>query len=233
MRDELVERFLPLARSIAMRFAARSESFEDLQQVAAIGLIKALDRYDPSRGAFSSFAVPTISGEIKRYFRDRTWSVRPPRDLQELTLRVDKCAEKLARTLQRVPTVRELADEVGVDEEAILEARYARQAKTGASMQARIGGDSDAVTLEDLLGGEDRELAIAEERVVLDRLLNAVSERERRVLRMRFELDMTQAEIGEILGVSQMQISRIIRQAIARMQIVARAGERDEVAVAA
>ena len=225
-RELLVERFLPLARSIALRFSTRRDTLEDLLQVATIGLINAVDRFDPARGvAFSTYAVPTISGEIKRYFRDRTWSVRPPRALQELALRVDAAVVELTED-GHAPTVAELARKLDEPAEHVLEALHAHHARYGVSMQAQLGSDDDGVArLEDRLGLDDRAYDVAEERVVLERLLRMVTNRDRRVLRMHFELDMTQREIGEVLGVSQMQVSRIIRHALRRMRIGAARSE--------
>ncbi len=225
-RELLIERFLPLARSIALRFSTRRDTLEDLLQVATIGLINAVDRFDPSRGvAFSTYAVPTISGEIKRYFRDRTWSVRPPRALQELALRVDAAVVELTEDAH-APTVAELARKLDEPEEHVLEALHAHHARYAVSMQAQLGSEDDGVArLEDRLGLDDEAYDVAEERVVLERLLRMVTERDRRVLRMHFDLDMTQREIGEVLGVSQMQVSRIIRHALRRMRIGATRSE--------
>jgi RNA polymerase sigma-B factor len=223
LRDEIVERFLPLARSVTLRFRGRHESMEDLHQVAALGLIKAVDRFDPRQGtAFSSYAVPTIAGELKRYFRDRTWSVRPPRDLLENTLRVDRAIERLSAELQRPPTIAEISAELGtLDEEAVLETRYASRAQHASSLDAPIDVDDEGSSLGDRIGVEDKGFSLAEDRTTITRLLRGVSERERMVLGMRFVEDRTQAEIGDALGVSQMQISRIIRRAMARLEIVA------------
>jgi len=219
-REQLIERFLPLARSIALRFSTRRDTLEDLLQVATIGLINAVDRFDPARGvAFSTYAVPTISGEIKRYFRDRTWAVRPPRALQELALRVDAAVAALTED-KRAPMVSEIARKLDEPEELVLEALHAHHARYGVSMQAQLGSeDDDGGRLEDRLGVDDDAFEVAEERVVLERLMRMVTERDRRVLRMHFELDMTQREIGEVLGVSQMQVSRIIRHALRRMRL--------------
>lgn len=226
VRDQLIERFLPLARSIALRFSTRRDTLEDLLQVATIGLINAVDRFDPARGAaFSTYAVPTISGEIKRYFRDRTWAVRPPRALQELALRVDAAVVALTED-RRAPTVAEIARKLDEPEERVLEALHAHHARYGVSMQAQLGSDDDdSGRLEDRLGIDDDAFEVAEERVVLERLMRMVTERDRRVLRMHFELDMTQREIGEVLGVSQMQVSRIIRHALRRMRLGAARSE--------
>jgi RNA polymerase sigma-B factor len=222
-RELLVERFLPLARQLARRYQRPEEPFDDLFQVACLGLVKAIDRFDLGRDvAFSSYAVPTILGEIKRYFRDRTWSVRVPRDLQELALRVDRKVTELSTDLRRQPTVPEIAAAVGIDEEEVLEAVEAMAAYRTASLSLPRGGDDDGEeTLGDTLGTSEEGFAHAEDRATLDRLLQVVSPREREVLRLRFEQDLTQAEIGERIGVSQMQVSRIIRQALSRLRTVA------------
>jgi RNA polymerase sigma-B factor len=222
-RDTLVERFLPLARQLARRYQRPEEPFDDLFQVACVGLVNAIERFDLGREvAFSSYAVPTILGEIKRYFRDRTWSVRVPRDLQELALKVDRVAVELDLELHRGPTVAELAAEVGAGEEAVLEALEASGAYRAASLQAPWGVDDDAGhTLGDAIGIEERGFAAAEDRATIERLLRVITPREREVLRLRFGHDLTQAEIGEHVGVSQMQVSRIIRQAVSRLRAYA------------
>jgi len=194
--------------------------------VACFGLVKAVDRFDADRGvAFTSFAVPTILGEIKRHFRDRTWSVRVPRDLQELSLRVDRTAVAMAEQLQRSPTVPELADRLDVTEEEILEAMEASGAYRAASLSAPRGGEDQADTLADVVGTEEHGYTAAEDRATIERLMQSVTPREREVLRLRFEEDLTQAEIGERIGVSQMQVSRLIRQSVARLRAAARTDE--------
>jgi RNA polymerase sigma-B factor len=225
-REMLVERFLPLARQLARRYERPEEPFDDLFQVACLGLVKAIDRFDLGRDvAFSSYAVPTILGEIKRYFRDRTWSVRVPRDLQELALRVERKVAELSTGLRRQPTVAEIAAAVGAEQEQVLEALEASAAYRATSLSLPRGDDDEAgETLGDTLGTPEEGFGLAEDRATLDRLLQTVSQREREVLRLRFEEDLTQAEIGERIGVSQMQVSRIIRQSIARLRTVARTG---------
>jgi RNA polymerase sigma-B factor len=221
-RDQLVERFLPLARQLARRYQRAGEPLDDLLQVASLGLIKAIDRFDPDREiAFSSYAVPTILGEIKRYFRDRTWAVRVPRDLQELTLKVDRAVGELSEDLRRQPSVGEIAAAVRAEEE-VLEALQAGGAYRAVSFDApRAGGEEEAATLGDSVGVDEHGFARAEERATLQQLMTTVTPREREVLRMRFEQDMTQAEIGAVVGVSQMQVSRVIRQAITRLRAAA------------
>ena len=225
-REQLVERFLPLARQLARRYQRATEPLDDLLQVASMGLIKAVDRFDADRDiAFSSYAVPTILGEIKRHFRDRTWAVRVPRDLQELTLKVDRAVGELSEELRRQPSVAEIGEAVGADEEDVLEALQAGGAYRAVSFEAprgsNGGADEDVTTLADSIGVDEDGFNRAEERATLERLLASVTPREREVLRMRFEEDMTQAEIGAVIGVSQMQVSRVIRQALARLRAAA------------
>jgi RNA polymerase sigma-B factor len=223
-REQLIERFLPLARQLARRYQRASEPLDDLLQVASMGLIKAIDRFDADREiAFSSYAVPTILGEIKRHFRDRTWAVRVPRDLQELTLKVDRAVGDLSEALRRQPSVAEIGEAVGAEEEEVLEALQAGGAYRAVSFEAPRGSgdDEEVATLADSIGVDEAGFDRAEERATLARLLSTVTPREREVLRMRFEEDMTQAEIGAVIGVSQMQVSRVIRQAIARLRAAA------------
>jgi RNA polymerase sigma-B factor len=221
-RAQLIERFLPLARSLARRYERGSEPLEDLVQVASVALVKAIDRYDPARGyAFSSFAVPTIAGELKRHFRDQTWMVRPPRGIQEVTLRVEGALARLTQQLDRSPTTSELAAAVDVGDEQILEAMQARSARGALSLHAPQGEPGEAMTLQDTLGAEDPDIERAEQRAQLDRLMTEISPRAREMLRMRFEEDMTQAEIGAAIGISQMQVSRILRQTISKLREIA------------
>ncbi len=219
LREALVERFLPLARSIAKRYRKAEEPFDDLLQVASLGLLKAVDRFDPARGiAFSSFAVPTIVGELRRHFRDRCWSVRPPRELQERALEVDKYRTELTTRLGRSPSVRELGQALELDDEQVLEALQAQQGMRAASLDAPRGsGEDNDATLADVHGTLDPELARAEHRATLARLFERLDEREQRVLFLRFEEDLTQEQIGARVGVSQMQVSRIIRGAVAKL----------------
>ncbi|MGH2841069.1 MAG: SigB/SigF/SigG family RNA polymerase sigma factor [Solirubrobacteraceae bacterium] len=221
-RDQLVDRFLPLARQLARRYQRASEPLDDLLQVASIGLIKAIDRFDPDREiAFSSYAVPTILGEIKRHFRDKTWAVRVPRDLQELTLKVDRAVAELSDDLQRQPSVEEIAGTVGATDEEVLEALQAGGAYRAISFDMPRGGEEDKTgggTIADSIGVDEEGFDRAEDRATLANLLGSVTPRERDVLRMRFEEDMTQAEIGAVIGVSQMQVSRLIRKAISDLR---------------
>ena len=218
-RDELAARYLPLARSLARRYSRSGEPMDDLVQVASLGLVKAIDRFDPAQGtAFSSYAVPTIVGELKRHFRDRTWTVRPPRALQERTLRVEHAITELSHQLDRAPTVGELATELDSSQEEILEALQARDGRSGVSLEATGNGDEDRPALQDTLGSIDDGFSTAESRATLDSMMAGLPPRSREVLRLRFELDLTQAQIGERVGVSQMQVSRLIRHALTYMR---------------
>ena len=223
-RDELIERYMPLAHHLARRYQRGSDNFEDIAQVAAVWLINAVDRFDPARGmVFSSFAVPTISGEIKRYFRDRTWAIRPPRALQENVLRLERTIEQFTTDHGRPPTIKDLMARLdGLDEEHILEALQVRRAASTTSLDASVASrDGSDFALGDSIGSTDDGFDQAEQRTLLEGLMRYVSPREREILRMRFAQDMTQAEIGEIVGVSQMQVSRILRGSIARMSVLA------------
>ena len=219
-RDLLVERYLPLARRLARRYQHTDEPIEDLVQVASIGLLKAVDRFDCSREVmFSSYAVPTILGELKRHFRDRTWSVRVPRDLQELALRVDQTVTRLSLGQRRSPSVGEVARAVDASEEQVLEALEAMGAYRAGSLDApRSNRDEETETVAEALGSDDTGFDRAEERATLEPLLGQIGERERRVLELRFGDDLTQAEIGERIGVSQMQVSRLLRKSVQRLR---------------
>lgn len=222
-RDELIERWLPLARSVARRYQRSDVPLDDLEQVASFALVKAVDRFDPAQGnAFSSYAVPTIVGELKRYFRDHGWAVRPPRGLQELTLRVESTITRLTTQLDRPPILRELAAATDNTQQEILDALQARSSRDTLSLQAPQGGGHDPQTaLQDMLGDRDGGYARAEMRVFLDNVMIVLPGRTREILRLRFEEDLTQGEIGELFNISQMQISRIIRQALARLRVIA------------
>jgi RNA polymerase sigma-B factor len=219
-REELVERFLPLARQLARRYQRGGEPLDDLVQVASLGLLKAIDRFEPDRPtAFSSFAVPTILGELKRHFRDRGWSVRVPRDLQEMTVRVDRTAEELASQLGRAPTPAEIAEHIGTTTEQVLEAREAAGAYRAVSLDRPREEDEDDGS--EWMGIEDPGYGLAEDAATVERLMAVLTDREREVLRLRFGEDLTQSEIGARVGVSQMHVSRLIRQAIARLRSAA------------
>jgi RNA polymerase sigma-B factor len=217
-RDTLIERYLPLARHLARRYKGGNAELDDLYQVAAFALVKAVDRFDPDRGlAFSSFAVPTIVGELKRHFRDHGWGVRVPRDVQELKLKLDRLVTSLTSELGRAPTPGELAERTGATLEQVVEALGAGSAHFPDSLDRPAGEDGeDSVGL--LLGGEDRGYEDVENTALVDGLLATLPEREREILRLRFEQELTQAEIGRRLGVSQMHVSRLVRRSIAQLQ---------------
>jgi RNA polymerase sigma-B factor len=225
VRDALVERYLPLAMHLARRYRSGSER-EDVEQVAAMALVKAIQRFDPENGAaFTTFATPTILGEIKRYFRDYGWAVRPPRELQELALKLEKAGSALTGDLGRAPTPRELADRVGVDVEQVLEALATDSAHHPMALDrpARDGEDEPA---RPLAAVDDRGFESVEDAVAVDSLLDRLPERERLVVELRFRQDMLQREIAEVVGVSQMQVSRLLSKAMARLQRHAEADRR-------
>jgi RNA polymerase sigma-B factor len=222
-RDQLVERYLPLARQLAARYTRGGEPFDDVFQVACVGLIKAVDRYDAERGvAFSSYAVPTILGEIKRYYRDRTWAIHVPRDLLELALRVEQVSQDMVTRLGRSPTVTEVAHRLRVSDEEVLEARAAGRARWANSTDERRGVDEDAPTLGDAIGVEEHGFACAEHRATLSSLLRCLPPRDRQIVLLRFTEDLTQDEIGARMHISQMQVSRVLRSSMRRLQTVAR-----------
>ncbi|MFL5878443.1 MAG: SigB/SigF/SigG family RNA polymerase sigma factor [Solirubrobacteraceae bacterium] len=223
-RDALVERFLPLARQLARRYQRGDEPFDDLVQVASLGLVKAVDRFDLDRAvAFSSYAVPTILGELKRYFRDTTWAVHVPRDLQERAALVDRSADRMFSQTGRAPSVAQIAETTGLSIEEVLEARDASMSYKATSLEAPSGSDGEEdYTLADRLGSSDVELSRAEHAVTLQQLEHVLSDRDREVLRLRFQEDLTQSEIAARIGVSQMHVSRIIRAALERLQATAR-----------
>ena len=225
-RDAVVERFLPLARQLAARYQRPEEPFDDVYQVACFGLVKAVDRFDVERGvAFSSYAVPTITGEIKRHFRDRAWSVRVPRDLQDLALRVEKVIGELTRDLGRQPSVDDVAAITDSEPEDVLEAMQASSAYRATSLDTpRAGGDDEpGATLGDTVGVIEEGYGRAEQRALLDELMRCLTAREREVVSLRFGQDLTQAAIGERVGVSQMQVSRVLRQALTKLRALAQA----------
>jgi RNA polymerase sigma-B factor len=228
-REWLVERYLPLARHVAARYSGGSEPIEDLQQVASLGLVKAIDRFDPSRGvSFSSYAVPTIAGELRRYFRDHTWSLRVPRDVQELAVKMGKVEAGLQLDLGRAPTAAELADRLDCSVEDLLEARDAAGANRMSSLDQPVNSDEEeGGSLADVLGEADEGLAHVERALTVDAALERLDERERTILRLRFQEELTQAAIGERVGLSQMHVSRLIRQALATLRDAAEPGLRE------
>jgi RNA polymerase sigma-B factor len=227
-REELVARFLPLARQLARRYQRGPEPLDDLVQVASVGLVKAIDRFDPDRTtAFSSYAVPTMVGELKRYFRDFGWAVHVPRGMQERTVAVQATVTRLAKELGRSPSVEEIAAELDISEEAVLEAFEAALAYDSLSLDApRPGGeDPDHSRFGDTIGEDDDRFELVELGATVAPALRALPQRERRILRMRFVDDMTQSQIAAEIGVSQMHVSRLIRRSLARLAAVAEEGE--------
>jgi RNA polymerase sigma-B factor len=219
-REEVINRFLPLARQLARRYERRDEPLDDLVQVASVGLVKAVDRFDPDRGvAFSSFAVPTILGELKRYFRDAGWSVHVPRGMQERALEMARAVNELSRELGRSPTTAELAEFTKLSHEEVVEALEAATAYDSISLEARAGDDEDeAHWFGGQLGTEDAGYELVEYTATLRPELRALPERDRLVLYLRFVEDLTQSEIAERIGVSQMHVSRLIRRALQRLR---------------
>ena len=219
-RERMIEGYLPLADSLARRYRHTTEPLDDLVQVARIGLMKAVDRWDPERGnAFSTFAVPTITGELQRHFRDRTWTIRPPRDVQELYVRVQRVRAQLSTELSREPNARDVADAIGCDIEDVVEALAAGDAYAPHSLDAPVQmDDGDGLTGADLLADDGREIAQSVDAAALWQLGQVLDDRAWEVLRLRFHEDLLQREIGERIGCSQMHVSRILRDAVARLR---------------
>ena len=225
LRDQLFVDYLPLAESCARRYRRRGEPDDDLMQVAWIGLLKAIERYDPARGTcFSSYAVPTIVGELQRHFRDHSWTVRPPRGLQEDVLRMERERAALVTALGREPTATELAHAVGCSVEEVLEAQEAAASYEAASLDAPTTRDDDeAAPLVDMMGGDDSAYELVESRDAIASTWKALPDVERQVLELRFMHDLTQREIGERIGYSQMHVSRLLRRALNRLETAAAA----------
>ena len=222
-REQLVSRLLPLARRMARRYRRSDEPLDDLVQVATLGLIKAIDRFDPAREtAFSSYAVPTMLGELKRYFRDNGWAVHVPRGMQERVMQVDNSMKELSRKLGRSPTAAEVAEAIGSTTELVLEAMQAASAYDAVSLESyRFGDDGDGETYAESIGVEDDRYELVEYGATIAPTLQALPARDRIVLHLRFVEDLTQAEIAERVGVSQMHVSRLIRRALDRLRTVA------------
>ena len=224
-REELVERFRPLARDLALRYTYTDEPLEDLQQVACLGLIKAIDRFEPGRGTkFTSYAAPTILGELKRHFRDKGWALHVPRDLQERAMAVNRETETLSKKLGRSPKVREVAKVLDCSVEEVLEATEAAASYEATSLNAPAArDDEESASLVDLLGGDDPAYELVERRDAIASTWRALPEVERQVLELRFMHDLTQREIGERIGYSQMHVSRLLRRALNRLETAAAA----------
>lgn len=222
LRDELVEAHMGLAAYLARRFANRGQPLEDLTQVAALGLLKAVERFDPElQIEFSTYATTTIVGELKRYLRDKGWAVRAPRRMQELYLSLSRVVDPLGQELGRSPTIAELAAEVGASEEEVLEALEAGQAYRFASLDAPRS-DAEGESVGESMGTEDEELARAEQRAVLTPMLEYLPQRQREIVHLRFFEGLTQSEIARRLGISQMQVSRLLSRSVAQMRSLAR-----------
>ena len=222
-REQLVVRFMPLARQLASRYRHAGEPLEDLVQVACVGLIKAVDRYDPQRGSgFARYAVPTMLGELKRHFRDKGWALRVPRPTQELALKVNDALGSLPAKLGRPARPRDVAEAIGVSVEDVLEAMEAATAYEATSLDAPRGAaaEDEAWTHADALGDEEPGYELVELGEALRGTLDALPARERLILRLRFERDMTQAEIARCVGVSQMHVSRLLRRSLDRLSAV-------------
>jgi RNA polymerase sigma-B factor len=217
-REALVERHLPLVRSLARRYAGRGEALDDIEQVGAIGLIKAIDRYELEREvALTTYATPNVVGEIKRHFRDKGWAIRVPRALQELNGKMGPTIERLTSKLGRSPSIAEIAGEFETSTEQVLEALEAGSAYAPLSLSAGPAGDDELDPME-TIGAEDEEFDRTDDRTSLEPALAALPEREREILRMRFEDGLTQTQIAERVGISQMHVSRLIRRSLERMR---------------
>jgi RNA polymerase sigma-B factor len=219
-REELIERYMSLVRSLARRYSYRGEQLDDLVQIGAIGLIKAIDRFDVERGVeLTTYATPNIIGEIKRHFRDKGWSVRVPRGLQELNVQISKLIEQQTVQLGRSPTIPELAEAAGVEEEAVLEALESGRAYSSVSLSTGGGSDEEGeVDPLDSLGTEEHEYEVSEDRAVLAPGFKVLDQRERRILHLRFFRGMTQSQIAEQIGISQMHVSRLIRRSLEKIR---------------
>jgi RNA polymerase sigma-B factor len=219
-REQLIEQYMSLVRSLARRYSYRGEQLEDLVQIGAIGLIKAIDRFDLDRGVeLTTYATPNIIGEIKRHFRDKGWSVRVPRGLQELNVQLSRLVEQLTVQLARSPTIPELAKAAGVEEEEVLEALESGRAYTSLSLSVGGGGgDDDDLDPLESLGTEEHQYEVSEDRAVLAPGFKALDERERKILQLRFFEGLTQSQIAQQVGISQMHVSRLIRRSLEKIR---------------
>jgi RNA polymerase sigma-B factor len=220
IREELVRRNMPFAKRLALRYRGASEPFDDLLQVAALGLLNAIDRFDPERGIpFTAFASPTILGELKRHFRDRVWTVRVPRSLHDRMAEVEKATAGLTKELQRSPSVGEIAERLGIEQTDVLEVMEANHNRRPLSLDRPANSeDSEESPPAEWIGSEDKSFELVEGRIALDSALPYLDDRERLVLHLRFVEDMTQSQIAERIGHSQMHVSRILRRALARIR---------------
>jgi RNA polymerase sigma-B factor len=219
-REQLIEQYMSLVRSLARRYSYRGEQLEDLVQIGAIGLIKAIDRFDLERGVeLTTYATPNIIGEIKRHFRDKGWSVRVPRGLQELNVQLSRLVEQLTVQFSRSPTIPELAKAAGVEEEEVLEALESGRAYTSLSLSVGGGGgDDDDLDPLESLGTEEHQYEVSEDRAVLAPGFKVLDERERKILQLRFFEGLTQSQIAQQVGISQMHVSRLIRRSLEKIR---------------
>src|SRR5438477_3230128 len=218
-REQLIEQYMSLVRSLARRYAYRGEQLDDLVQIGAIGLIKAIDRFDVNRGVeLTTYATPNIIGEIKRHFRDRSWAVRVPRGLQELNVQVSKLIEQLTVELSRSPTIPELAKAAGVEEEAVLEALESGRAHSSLSLSTGGGDGEDDLDPMESIGTEEHQFEVSEDRAVLAPGFRVLDERERKILQLRFFKGLTQSQIAQQVGISQMHVSRLIRRSLEKIR---------------
>ena len=223
VREQLVERYLPLARKLALRYSYTHESIEDLVQVASVGLLKAIERFSPERGCrFTSFAAPTILGELKRHFRDKGWAIHVPRDIQERALAVSRQTDRLSGILGRSPTVQELADSMRCDIEEVLEGMMALRSYDAISLDAPVAGEEEeAMPLGELLVSRDGSYEQVENRQVMVERWRSLTDLERRVIELRLVHEMTQREIGQEIGFSQMHVSRLLRRSLSSLDVAA------------
>ena len=219
-REQLVMSYLNLVRFLANKFKNRGEPLDDLVQVGYLGLLKAIDRFDPDRGLeFTTYATPTILGEIKRHFRDKGWSVRVPRRLQELSAKVNQATDTLTTQFQRSPTIQEIADYLDASVDEVLEAMESSSAYSSVPLEGTGSSENDdAPSVIDRYGSEDNELAFTDDRLVIEEALKGFSPREREVIELRFLKGLTQIEIAEQLGISQVQVSRLLRRTLKKIQ---------------
>jgi RNA polymerase sigma-B factor len=219
LREQAIEAWLPLAHHLANRYSGRGEPTDDLAQTAAVGLIKAVDKYDPTRGVdFAGYAIPTIIGELKRHFRDRTWDVRVPRRLQELRLTISEANSALLQTLGRSPTVADIAAHLHITEEEVLEGLEGARAYNAVSLSTPSGDGERVTELGDMIGDVDGEFELAELRIALGPALSTLDQREQRILTLRFYGNLTQSQIAEQIGVSQMHVSRLLARALTKLR---------------
>lgn len=219
LRDRLVAEHLPLAHNIARRFSQRGEPQDDLEQVATVGLIHAVDRFEPERGSdFLSFAVPTITGEVRRHFRDHAWAVRVPRRLKDLHVAIGAAISVLSQQHGRAPTASELAEHLNLPREQILEGLEAAGAYRSSSLDSLLDADSPGAALEEIVGAADAELEQVEYRTTLGPLLERLPERERTIIKLRFFAGLTQSQIANQVGLSQMHVSRLLSRTLARLR---------------